>query len=121
MGAGAFLIAERTGISYSRIALLSVVPAVLYFLSVWVMIHYEAKKQGLEPIPADEIPKLLTLLKTGWFYLLPLVTLIGSLMLGYSAYKAAFLFDPCNDSRELLSSRDTIDPTENLGSDGYGC
>lgn len=90
MGAGAFLIAERTGISYSRIALLSVVPAVLYFMSVWVMVHYEAKKQGLEPIPPDEIPKILTLLKTGWFYLLPLVTLIGSLMLGYSAYKAAF-------------------------------
>ncbi len=90
MGAGAFLIAERTGIPYSRIALLSVVPAVLYFLSVWVMVHYEAKKQGLEPIPADEIPKLSTLLRTRWFYILPLLTLIGSLMLGYSAYKAAF-------------------------------
>ena len=90
MGAGAFLIAERTGIPYSRIALLSVVPAVLYFLSVWVMVHFEAKKQGLKPIPADEIPKLLTLLRTRWFYILPLLTLIGSLMLGYSAYKAAF-------------------------------
>lgn len=90
MGAGAFLIAERTGIPYSRIALLSVVPAVLYFLSVWVMVHFEAKKQGLEPIPADEIPKLSRLLRTRWFYLLPLLTLIGSLMLGYSAYKAAF-------------------------------
>lgn len=90
MGAGAFLIAERTGIPYSRIALLSVVPAVLYFLSVWVMVHYEAKKQGLEPIPADEIPKLSTLLRTRWFYILPLLTLIGSLMLGYSAYRAAF-------------------------------
>ncbi|MXV77186.1 TRAP transporter fused permease subunit [Candidatus Poribacteria bacterium] len=90
MGAGAFLIAERTGIPYSKIALLSVVPAVLYFMSVWVMVHYEAKKQGLEPIPVDEIPKLSTLLRTGWFYILPLLTLIGSLMLGYSAYKAAF-------------------------------
>ena len=90
MGAGAFLIAERTGISYSKIALLSIVPAALYFLSVWVMVHFEAKKQGLEPIPAEEIPKLLTLLKTGWYYLLPLITLIASLMQGYSAYKAAF-------------------------------
>ncbi len=90
MGAGAFLIAERTGIPYSKIALLSIVPAVLYFLSVWVMVHYEAKKQGLEPIPVDEIPKLSTILRTRWFYILPLLTLIGSLMLGYSAYKAAF-------------------------------
>ncbi len=90
MGAGAFLIAERTGIPYSKIVLISIVPAVLYFLSVWVMVHFEAKKQGLEPIPDAEIPKLSVLLKTGWYYLLPLVTLVGSLMRGYSAYKAAF-------------------------------
>ncbi len=90
MGAGAFLIAERTGLPYSKIALISIVPAVLYFLSVWVMVHFEAKKQGLQPIPEDEIPKFTTLLKTGWFYLLPLITLILSLMQGYSAYKSAF-------------------------------
>ena len=47
MGAGAFLMAERTGLPYSQIALLSIVPAILYFLSVWVMVHFEAKKQGL--------------------------------------------------------------------------
>ena len=90
MGAGAFLIAERTGLPYSKIALISIVPAVLYFLSVWVMVHFEAKKQGLQPIPEDEIPKFTTLLKTGWFYLLPLITLILSLMQGFSAYKSAF-------------------------------
>lgn len=90
MGAGAFLIAERTGEPYSKIALISVVPAVLYFLSVWVMVHFEAKKQGIEPIPRSEIPKFSTLIISGWFYLLPLVTLIASLMAGYSAFKAAF-------------------------------
>ena len=46
MGAGAFLMAERTGLPYSQIALLSIVPAILYFLAVWVMVHFEAKKQG---------------------------------------------------------------------------
>ncbi|MCY4401409.1 MAG: TRAP transporter fused permease subunit [Candidatus Poribacteria bacterium] len=90
MGAGAFLIAERTGAPYSKIALISIVPAVLYFLSVWVMVHFEAKKQGIEPIPPSEIPKFTTLLKTGWYYLLPLISLIASLMAGYSAFKAAF-------------------------------
>lgn len=90
MGAGAFLIAERTGEPYSTIALISIVPAVLYFLSVGVMVHFEAKKEGLQPIPESEIPKLRTLFKTGWFYLLPLLTLILALMLGYSAFKAAF-------------------------------
>ena len=90
MGAGAFLMAERTGLPYSKIALLSIVPAALYFLSVWVMVHFEAKKQGLEPIPAAEIPKFLPLLKSGWYYLLPLLTLVGILIAGYTAYKAAF-------------------------------
>ena len=90
MGAGAFLMAERTGLPYSQIALLSIVPAVLYFLSVGVMVHFEAKKEGLERIPETEIPKFLPLLKSGWFYLLPLVMLIGMLIAGYTAYKAAF-------------------------------
>ena len=90
MGAGAFLMAERTGLPYSQIALLSIVPAILYFLSVWVMVHFEAKKQGLERIPAADIPKFIPLLKSGWYYLLPLLTLIGILIAGYTAYKAAF-------------------------------
>lgn len=90
MGAGAFLIAERTGEPYSKIALISIVPAVLYFLSVWVMVHFEAKKQGIELIPRSEIPKFSVLLISGWYYLLPLITLIASLMAGYSAFKAAF-------------------------------
>ena len=90
MGAGAFLMAERTGLPYSQIALLSIVPAILYFLSVWVMVHCEAKKQGLQRIPETETPKLGPLLKNGWYYLLPLLTLIGILVAGYTAYKAAF-------------------------------
>ncbi len=90
MGAGAFLIAERTGAPYSKIALISIVPAILYFMSVWLMVHFEAKKQGIEPLPQSEIPKFFVLLKTGWYYLLPMVSLIGALMSGYSAYKAAF-------------------------------
>ena len=90
MGAGAFLMAERTGLPYSQIALLSIVPALLYFLSVWVMAHFEAKKEGLERIPDPEIPNLFTLLKTSWYYLLPLIVLIGILIAGYTAYKAAF-------------------------------
>ena len=90
MGAGAFLIAERTGLPYTRIALLSIVPAILYFLSVWVIVHFEAKKQQLERIPRSEIPKLSTLLKNDWYYLLPVIALIGFLIIGYTAYKAAF-------------------------------
>ena len=54
------------------------------------MVHFEAKKQGLERIPEEETPKLVPLLKSGWYYSLPLLTLIGILVAGYTAYKAAF-------------------------------
>ena len=90
MGAGAFLMAERTGLPYSHIALISIVPAILYFLSVWMMVHFEAKKEGLERIPDSEIPKLSVLLKTNWYYLLPLLTLIGMLIAEHTAYNSAF-------------------------------
>ena len=90
MGAGAFLMAERTGLPYDQIATISMVPAFLYFLSVWMMVHFEAKKEGLQSIPAAEIPKLSVLLKTNWYYLLPLLTLIGMLIAKHTAYNSAF-------------------------------
>jgi TRAP-type uncharacterized transport system fused permease subunit len=63
MGAGGFLMAELTGLPYSEIMLLSVGPALLYFLSVFFMVHFEAKKQGLVGIPGEEIPHWKPVLK----------------------------------------------------------
>ncbi|MCZ6676448.1 MAG: TRAP transporter permease [Candidatus Poribacteria bacterium] len=90
MGAGAFIMAERTELPYSYIALVSVIPALLYFFSVWVMVHLEAKKWGIKGLPKEELPHLPTLLKRQWYCLLPLVTLIAALIAGYTASKAAF-------------------------------
>ena len=90
MGAGAFIMAERTELPYSHIALLSVVPAVLYFFSVWVMVHLEAKKEGIEGLPKVELPHLSTLLKHQWYCLIPLVVLIATLIAGHTASHAAF-------------------------------
>ena len=118
MGAGAFLMAERTGLPYSQIALLSIVPAVLYFLSVWVMVHFEAKKEGLERISETETPKFLPLLKSGWFYLLPLVTLIGMLIAGYTAYKAAFFAILVTIAVSYFRPETRVNAATDLGGDG---
>lgn len=90
MGAGGFLMAELTGIPYSKIMLYSVGPAFLYFLSIYFMVHFDAKKTGLTGLPADEIPNWKDVLKTGWYFALPLVIITWLLLSGRSAGNAAF-------------------------------
>ena len=90
MGAGAFIMAERTELPYSHIALISIAPALLYFFAVWVMVHLEAKKWNIKGLPKEELPQLLPLLKRQWYCLLPLLTLVATLISGSTASKAAF-------------------------------
>ncbi|SFX73333.1 TRAP transporter permease [Marinospirillum alkaliphilum] len=90
MGAGGFLMAELTGIPYATIMLLSIGPAALYFLSIYFMVHFEAKKNGLAGIKGEEIPHWKTVLKSGWYFALPLVIITVLLLSGRSAGNAAF-------------------------------
>ncbi len=91
MGAGGFLMAELTGISYANIMLMSVGPALLYFLSVFGMIHFEAKKQGLGGLDlSEEVPHWKVVLREGWYYSLPLVIITVLMLIGRSPGNAAF-------------------------------
>src|SRR5207248_1834308 len=54
MGAAAFLIAEFLGISYGKIIVAAAIPAILYYVSLWMMVHYEAKKTGLRGLTKEE-------------------------------------------------------------------
>lgn len=85
MGAAAFVMAEYTGLSYGQIILAAMIPGILYYLAVFVMVHFEAKKLGL--VPDKEMGKDLTfksLIKDAYLFL-PLVVLVVFLILGYSA------------------------------------
>ena len=75
MGAAAFLMAEYVGVSYSNIIVRAILPAILYFLGIFIAVHLEAKKLGLKGIPKEELPKFSVLIKK--IYLLaPLVILV---------------------------------------------
>ena len=75
MGAAAFLMAEYMGVSYAKVAVTAILPAVLYFTGIYIAVHLEAKKLGLKGIPKEELPKLREL--AGKIYLLaPLVVLV---------------------------------------------
>lgn len=90
MGAGAFLMAEMLKVPYAEIVKIAFVPAILYFFSVLVMVHFEAGRSGLGAIPKSERVSAWSVLRAGWFYLLPLLVLFYTLFEGYTPSFAAF-------------------------------
>jgi TRAP transporter 4TM/12TM fusion protein len=90
MGAAAFVMAQFLGISYWSIVVAAAIPAILYFFSIFCMVHFRAGKENIRGIEEDKLPRAGKVLKKGWHLLLPVVTLIVFLALGYSAIKAVF-------------------------------
>jgi TRAP transporter 4TM/12TM fusion protein len=90
MGAAAFLMIEFLGIPYTDIITAAIVPASMHFLGVLMQVHFEAKRQGLRGLTADELPKVWSVLKRDWPTLAPLFILIAILLNGYTPYLAAF-------------------------------
>lgn len=88
MGAGAFLMAELTAIPYPTIVLVSIFPAILYFLSVLTMVHFEAKKHGLKGVETGV--RAIDILRKEWYMATPLLVIIVLMMIGYSPGYAAF-------------------------------
>ena len=76
MGAAAFLMSEMTEIPYASIAVAAILPAALYFTSIFLMIHFEAKKLGLKGLPKDSIPSFFKLILRNGYLLLPIVVLV---------------------------------------------
>ena len=89
MGAGAFIMAEMTGISYVEIIKTAAIPGILYFLSVGVMVYFESRKLGLRGLPKEELPRLWDVWRRGWYLFLPIAVLVGALAAGYSPQMAA--------------------------------
>lgn len=90
MGAGAFIMAEITGIPYSQLIFAALIPAILYFVSVYFMVDFEAVKQDLKGLPESEVPKLREVLKDIYLFI-PVVVLIATIFLGYSVIRAGTL------------------------------
>lgn len=82
MGAGAFVMAQFTGIPYSDILLVSIAPAILYFMCTLLYVHLMACKLGLEGMTVTE--KMRVVLMNGWHFLVPLVLITLLLLLSYS-------------------------------------
>ncbi|MCP4115044.1 MAG: TRAP transporter fused permease subunit [Desulfobacteraceae bacterium] len=89
MGAGGFIMAELTGQPYSRIMLVAIFPALMYFFSVFVMVHYEAKRHNI--IGEKSEHSAMEILKREWFYTIPLIVITIFMLTGYSPAYSAIL------------------------------
>lgn len=84
LGSAAFLMAEYTGIDYKDIAVAAILPALLYYTSVYAQVHFRALRLGLGGLDPDQLPTLLPTLRRGGMFLVPLVVLTWALLDGYT-------------------------------------
>lgn len=84
MGAVAFIMAEFLGRSYLEIIGAAAIPAVLYFAVIFVTVHLEAKKLGLETMARKDLPRAWPIIRKQGYLALPLVLIVVALSFGYS-------------------------------------
>ena len=89
MGAGVFIMAEITGISYFDIIKAAAVPAILYYVGLFAMVHFLALRYGVQAVPRSERPSWRPVLRHGYFAI-PFVMIVYLLAQGYSPTGAAF-------------------------------
>jgi len=84
MGAVAFIMAETINVPYLAIVQAAIIPAILYFITAFWMVHLEAGRKGLVGLPKDECPNPWTAVRERWYLLLPLIGLVALLFSGYT-------------------------------------
>ncbi|SBV96642.1 TRAP transporter, 4TM/12TM fusion protein [uncultured delta proteobacterium] len=90
MGAAAFIMAEFLGIPYKTVMITALIPAILYYLAVWINVDLEARKLGLKGLPKDQLPDAKAELKKSGHLLLPIVLLMYLLLADYTPAYSAF-------------------------------
>jgi len=90
MGAAAFIIAEQLRIPYIKLCFYALVPAILHFVAVGMMVHYEARRKNLLTLSKKELPDVLGIVKSEGYLILPVITIVVFLVLGYTPQTAGF-------------------------------
>ena len=85
MGAAAFVMAEFLAVAYVQIAIWAIVPAMLYYLSVFFAVHFEAKRYKLAGVPKSQLPRLGHVMLVRGHLFMPILIVLGGLLMGYSA------------------------------------
>lgn len=83
MGSAAFILAEYTSVPYQEVVLAAILPAMLYYLGVFLQVHLRAVKDDLRPSDG-EIPTVVETFRTGWVFMIPIIGIVWALLAGYS-------------------------------------
>lgn len=92
MGLVVFIMADLTGIDYWKICVASILPAILYFMGLFMQVDFEAARTGIKGLPREELPSFSKTMKKGWFYLAPLVALVFFLVVSKYPVELAGLY-----------------------------
>ena len=113
MGVAAFLIAEFLAVPYGDVALAALIPALLYYLALFVQVDLEAAKHGLRGLARAELPRAAVVCRRGWGFLVPIAVLFYTLMIdnwepgkaGMSAVVATVLVGALRRTERLTLAR----------------
>jgi TRAP transporter 4TM/12TM fusion protein len=84
MGAVAFIMAETLNVPYVTIVKAAVIPAMLYYITAFWMVHLEAGRAGLHGLPKSECPNPWLAIRAKWYLMLPLAVLVFMLFDGFT-------------------------------------
>jgi len=84
LGTAAFLMVDFAGLEYLQIAIAAIIPAILYYVSIYAQVHFSCLRQGFGRLDDDLIPSFVETLKDGWLFILPLTVLTVALIMGFT-------------------------------------
>ncbi len=91
MGAAAFVMAEFLAVPYAQVALWAVIPALLYYASVFFAVHFEAKRYKLAGVPLSELPRFKQVMLERGHLFIPILIILFGLFMGFSAPLCALI------------------------------
>lgn len=82
MGITAFVMAEFLQVPYSDVALAATIPAILYYIALFIQVDLEAARTNIQPMDPSEIPRIGKVLREGWYFPIPFIVLVYMLFWG---------------------------------------
>lgn len=111
MGAVAFIMAEFLDRPYLEIIMAAIIPALLYFLVIFVTVDTEARKHGLPTMPKERLPRAWALFRRDGYLFLPIVLIVAALIAGYSIVMVAVFVTAGTFLIALIQPRNRLRPT----------
>jgi len=124
MGAAAFIMAEYLGVPYIEVAKAALIPAILYFIAIYSVVHFYSLKIGIKGMQESEIPSAKSVLRDKWMFSVPLIVLIGILVWGYSPRIAVLYSLVAIVAMSFLRKESRMMPSkifDALAKTGYNC